>query len=73
MNDSQLEREYQDKRNKVLNYSLFSFGTALVYQYVSIKKGFPNISSYMRVGVSFSTGVLSYGISYLVLRNLYEI
>lgn len=69
----QIEKDFQDKRSKVLYYSLLSFTSAMVYQYFNIRKVFPNISLTLRTGVSLSTGVLSSGISYLVLRNLYEI
>lgn len=68
-----IEKDFQDKRSKVLYYSLLSFTSAMVYQYFNIRKVFPNISLTLRTGVSLSTGVLSSGISYLVLRNLYEI
>lgn len=68
-----IEKDFQDKRSKVLYYSLLSFTSAMVYQYFNIRKVFPNISLTLRIGVSLSTGVLSSGISYLVLRNLYEI
>lgn len=68
-----IEKDFQDKRSKVLYYSLLSFTSAMVYQYFNIRKVFPNISLTLRIGVSLCTGVLSSGISYLVLINLYEI
>ncbi len=67
-----LDIEYQKKKKQVFIISAVSFSIATFYQSTKLKKEKKLTSGKIAI-VSILTGCLSYGITYLALRNIYEL
>ena len=71
--NDKIESEYIEKKTNVRNYSLVSFLIASLYQYKTIDSNKSINKMPLKVGACILTGGLSYGITYLALRNIYEL
>ncbi len=67
------DRDYLEKSSNIQKYSFVSFIVASIYQFQTINNKKTITKMPLKIGTCILTGGLSYGITYLALKNIYEL